>query len=496
MRNPWVYVIELTRNDSVHWTRSSRGGMLTIGGWCNWRVETRREVHSIEEILMETGFGNAAEEAITAGTRSASSFSRYLPYAMSLVGLLVGYLATRAFGLGTLAVAMAVVGAVSGYILCRVFQSRGKVSLTVTAIVFPLLAAVVCVAFLKLAPFRDRNQGIIALQSEKLKLTLRPPGRQKEWLIDRSGNMLPIWLASMIGPACLSELRGIEGDLTGLQNVDLSLLEPESVTWVRLGRLEPGGPPVSSELIGWLNECQAIPRRSMTQFTLVDYQAEDGLALANLNHRLMLTLQNCEQLPDLAELDGAEFLYLSGERLAAERARQLQHVDGLRFLRLNLSELGLETIEALSGLPKECYLTIEQAELNSESLEGLAALGVFGVELRGCQFRQIPRLPAAALLRNVASRPQVSGAPYLRLVSSQISYEECQLMASHFRCETLSLMDVRVSNFGPSESGFQAVENPFFDLESPEVEFFWELRHLQKIECNSGGWRTLDRPAD
>ncbi|MEM8734489.1 MAG: hypothetical protein AAGG44_09725, partial [Planctomycetota bacterium] len=144
------------------------------------------------------------------------------------------------------------------------------------------------------------------------------------------------------------------------------------------------GPTVSVDLIEWLNRCESFPKNTVVQFSLVDYRAEDGIVLEQLQHRLMLTLQHCEQLPDLSNLNGAELLYLSGERLLPQRARQLQHVDGLRFLRLEVPELEPETVRALSGLAEECFLTIEKAGLTNESLVELAKLEVFAIELDDC----------------------------------------------------------------------------------------------------------------
>ncbi|MEM8734490.1 MAG: hypothetical protein AAGG44_09730 [Planctomycetota bacterium] len=160
----------------------------------------------------EVGVVDASHAANT-HVVSQSVVSRFLPYAFSLVGLLVGYFGTNVFGLGMLAVVMAAVGAVLGYTLCRIVQARGQVSLVVTAVLFTTLAAILCVALLKLAPYRDRHRGIEALRAAQMTMTLRPPGQQNEWLIDRSGNMIPIWLANVIGPECLSELRSIEGEL-------------------------------------------------------------------------------------------------------------------------------------------------------------------------------------------------------------------------------------------------------------------------------------------
>jgi integral membrane sensor domain MASE1 len=112
---------------------------------------------------------------------SSNRPSRFWPYAASLVGLGTGYFITLYLSQQLLlAVGAAACGALFGFLLARIVQMKGRVSLSMLAIGFPLLVAIACALLLQLQGFRDRQRGFDELRMAGVGFRARQPQQADE----------------------------------------------------------------------------------------------------------------------------------------------------------------------------------------------------------------------------------------------------------------------------------------------------------------------------
>ena len=153
-------------------------------------------------------------------THSKSNLRTYLPHCCSLLALPICYATVLLISdQQLLAVCTAALGVVSVFFLCRTVQSRGQVSLAITIFVLPLLVAGGCAILLQLTPFVNRQRSIEALRAAGVAFRASPPDQSGEWQQNRSGTMLPSWIAKTIGSDCLSEIRSINGALGAFKSI-------------------------------------------------------------------------------------------------------------------------------------------------------------------------------------------------------------------------------------------------------------------------------------
>ena len=201
-------------------------------------------------------------------------WGRYLPYFASLLVIPISYLSILLLiGQQSLAVFGAALGAVVVYIICKTIQRRGKISLALMIFVLPLLMASGCILFLQLAPFVNHHQRIGLLRNAGIEVDARPPDQLGEWLQNRTGTMLPVWLVKLMGSDCLSEIDSIQGELGAFQSIEYAQLDMSraySVTFIQ----ESKSSHVTIELVDWLNKNSNI---ESLNFDFRYFSEEDGV---------------------------------------------------------------------------------------------------------------------------------------------------------------------------------------------------------------------------
>lgn len=302
----------------------------------------------------------------------------YLPYFASLLVIPIIYLSILLLiGQQSLAVVGAALGAVVVYIICKTIQRRGKISLALMIFVFPLLMASGCVLFLQLAPFVNHHQRIGMLRDSGFTINTRPPDQLGEWLQNRSGTMLPVWLIKLMGSDCLSEIDSIQGELGAFQSIEYAQLDMSraySVTFIQ----ESKSSHVTTELVEWLNKNSNI---ESLNFDFRYFSEEDGTALSHIadGRKLNVTIRNCESVAGLGSLSNLQSLHLIGESLPEEVARNISKLALLRSLRLDIRHFPLESIAEFKGYL--CYTQIVD-RLNPREITRFTRVWLESLELR------------------------------------------------------------------------------------------------------------------
>lgn len=303
----------------------------------------------------------------------------YLPYFASLLVIPINYLSILLLiGQQSLAVFGAALGAVVVYIICKTIQRRGKISLALMIFVLPLLMASGCVLFLQLAPFANHHQRIGMLRNSGFTINARPPDQLGEWLQNRTGTMLPVWLVKLMGSDCLSEIDSIQGELGAFQSISYTQLDMSraySVTFIQ----ESKSSHVTTELVDWLNKNSNI---ESLNFDFRYFSEEDGTALSHIadGRKLNVTIRNCESVAGLGSLSKLQWLYLIGESLPEKLARNISKLALLSALRLEVRQLPKESITELKGYSG--YMQIDVG-LHPDDIKAFAKLGLESLELSG-----------------------------------------------------------------------------------------------------------------
>jgi hypothetical protein len=303
----------------------------------------------------------------------------YLPYFASLLVIPISYLSILLLiGQQSLAVFGAALGAVVVYIICKTIQRRGKISLALMIFVLPLLMASGCVLFLQLAPFANHHQRIGMLRNSGFTINTRPPDQLGEWLQNRTGTMLPVWLVKLMGSDCLSEIDSIQGELGAFQSISYTQLDMSraySVTFIQ----ESKSSHVTTELVDWLNKNSNI---ESLNFDFRYFSEEDGTALSHIadGRKLNVTIRNCESVAGLGSLSKLQWLYLIGESLPEKLARNISKLALLSALRLEVRQLPKESITELKGYSG--YMQIDVG-LHPDDIKAFAKLGLESLELSG-----------------------------------------------------------------------------------------------------------------
>ena len=409
----------------------------------------------------------------------------YLPHFCSLVALPICYTSVLLHSdQQLLAVCAAALGVIFAFLVCRTVQRRGQVSLAVTIFVLPLLVAGSCAILLQLTPFVNRQRSIAALRAAGVGFQARPPDQTGEWLQNRSGTMLPVWIAKTIGSDCLSEIRSIDGELGAFQSISYGHLDVSRLNRVTF-KQQSKNSHVTNDLVDWLNAC---PRLDQVYFDFSYFSDQDGQALSRLadNRRSFVTIRNCESVVDLTSLKEVAWLHLVGNELLEPHARYLSQVADIPSLVLEIHELSSEAISALRGY--QGYVSM-RCGVAPDRIVDFAKLGLNSVELSN-----LPSVP-------LESAVELQGLPktrYLRIIDSKITASECIVLASLFQCETLALINITMNELNRDASipVLPGDTSPTPKLvPSPEqVDLFWMLPNLTEIQIYDGSWKHLKRP--
>ncbi|MEQ1830924.1 MAG: hypothetical protein ABL921_33565, partial [Pirellula sp.] len=350
-------------------------------------------------------------------------------------------------------------------------QQRGRVSLTVTVFVFPVLIAGCCSVYLQLSPYLNRQRSTMALKNAGVILQSRPPDQAGELLMNRSGKMLPVWLANAIGKECLSEVRSVRAKLEDLRISDLEQLETSKLWKVEFVQ-ESSGSHLDARLIQWFNSCSQLKH---VQFDFIHFAESDGHLLSQLAKRreCYLTIRNCESV-DLTSLKHVSWLHLVGDTLNESNVRHLGRDGGSPLLRLEIKELPAKSISLFSGYRSHIALL---SNVHADTYLGLAKLG-----LESISFENL----VSPLMFNVRTDVDLSITRRLTIARSTISLQDCKQIAELFRCEWLRVDGI------PKSNGIAAA---ICKLTAEQFEPFWELPNLQEISYFETEWKRLLRPA-
>lgn len=405
------------------------------------------------------------ESTATMSTTNSKSWTRFVPYCGALVGLLVGYGGAMLItSQQMLAVGVATIAALGGYLALRVIQMRGKLTLGLTAFGLPLLAALACFLFLRLTPYIDRQRAIDQMRESGIAFTARSPDQSGEWLRDRSGNMLPIWLARWIGPECMAEIRTITADLAQLKRADLSKLQNSKIVKVVLRR-DGESPPLSRNLVAWLNDC---PELRSIDLALAHYAEADAAALGQLlkDCRVQVGIDADTATGDFGCLPDGSMVRLSGGRLTAGTSEQIGQLQKPSLLTLEFLTVAPGGLGPLEQLDRDVPVYVMGATLTHQDLVDLAMQGRARLALTGVV---LPK--ELGFEQDATSKIRTET---LWIQQMQVSPVQLQHLCQLFNCRWVSLQQVM------SES---------------ELESLWATTALEELRCFDGSkWHVMSRP--
>ncbi|QDT09307.1 hypothetical protein [Planctomycetes bacterium K23_9] len=394
---------------------------------------------------------------------------RLLPYFASIAVILPVYFGTSYFaGQPMLGVALAALSSLSVFILVRLFQLRGKLTLSLTVFGFPLLIALGFACFAALDPFFKLQRHANMLRDAGLTFRGRAPDELGEWKRTHDGVMLPTWLANRIGPDCMTKISSIHGDIGRLQSIPFRELG-SSIRSLNLRRDERA-PAVSPELVDWLNKLEE-PRLF---FSIDHYSDEDGKALSKLQHRysnFSLSINN--RTGDLSKLGRVSNLNLQGDVLTSVQAKQISALPSLYTLELNLIEHSADSLQALEIGSGYGNLRIKSGHLSDAAWNALAGVPCQGLDLQAIDLQNVPeRTDESPRVPPV----DVSGFAW-RLTTSNSSTDKLRKAIRFFGRTHLRLND---------------------PITEARVNELWGSNNLRFIQFRAPGsdtWKVVERPA-
>lgn len=418
----------------------------------------------------------------------------YLPHVCSLVAIPICYTSVLFLsGLQMLAVSAAALGVFAAFLLCKTIQRRGQVSLAAMIFVLPVLMAGSCAIYLRLKPFVNHQRIIEEFRSAGIGFRARPPDQSGEWLRNRTGTMLPVWLATTIGSDCMSEIRGIDSELEAFQSINYRQLDVSKLIDVKF-KQSSNKSHLSNDLVELLNGC---PELDAVAFDFSYFSVEDGESLSRLTHkRKHITIRNCESLANLKSLGelrlgASSSLHLMGTELTERIARQLSRVE-VTWLRLEFHQLPPTAVSELQGFQGNVSVHCGIASQNSIGSECIVAFAKLG--LNSLYLEHIGSVPTASEIE-LPSFPKTRD---LSITNSSISVSDCKRLAALFQCESLYLRGIKsvVSDRDGSIPVLLKDEDltPDQGPSAEEFDSFWELPNLMHIRLLDGLWNELERP--
>jgi len=384
------------------------------------------------------------------------------PFLCALVALIPVYIVIRfSTGLTMLAVAGSALAALMAFVGYRVIQFRGRLSLSIVVIGFPLMAAILFATYQSLAPFRERQKSISMLRVAGITYGKRLPDQVGEWKRDHRGMMLPVWLADRIGPDSMTSLRSIDANLDAFQGIEYSALDMTELSRIQLTRLFTE-PDVDPKLIDWLNQVEL----KQLSFSLVHYSDDDADALSKLTHPYGARIYLSDRpTGDLSALRKANYVNIVANKLSTTQAQQLCQLN-LHMLNLEVRHLPAETIDALQGWESEApNMMITGAKLDADRWRALSRLPVLSLRLTGLDDASIQSIPDS---------PPGNGIRRLNVSGNRLSFDEIRRLVQLFRPTDL----------------FCTTE-----LSEEQIEALWPITEkLTSVSINVQPWPTYTRP--
>ncbi|MCO8120707.1 hypothetical protein NHH03_03080 [Stieleria sp. TO1_6] len=387
---------------------------------------------------------------------------RYLvPGLCGLAGLVPIYLVTLfVTGLPLLAVTLAAIAAAVGFIGCLLVRNRGKMSLAIVVIAFPIIASLAFLTIQLLGPLAQRERSIAVLRGSSIGYRVRSADQLGEWQRDRNGRMLPTWIVNQIGPDCLSELTAIDGDLGAFQSIQFNDIDPSQLSRIELNRYYRDGQAVSPQLVSWLNGVDSTRLR----FRLFDLTQADVDALAELQRDYQLTIENVDEYSgDFSRLKSASSLSIRGAELTKQQMRQLAALSATRIT-LDGFQLTADTIASLNDRSTDrSNLTIQNTKLDSAALGALLSVPRCGITLSNVRL-PVPGLESyliGLVTPEDADQRTIPMARSVLVLQGKPTLADAKRMVGLFHCQQF-MIDLVVSQ--------------------QQVDSFWDFPELETIQ--------------
>ncbi|WP_372895246.1 hypothetical protein [Stieleria sp.] len=362
-----------------------------------------------------------------------------------------------------LAVALSAVAALLGFMSCRLIQLRGKLTLAMLVVGLPFVASLVLVTTRHLQPFVQRERSISILRGTRMQFRVRSASQVGEWQRDQSGNMLPTWVATRIGPDCLSQLTTLSGSLSELQSVRFTAIDRSVVSRIALHRVFGDSGPIAPELIDWLNGTDA----ATIQFSLSNFTTADGEALAGLRNKYQLTIENVDSLTgDLSRIKTAKRVKLYGESLSEEQARQLAQLSATEIT-LDGFRLSPNVIECLNdqSISDHADLLITHTSIDVPTLDAILRLRDRSIELRNVRLPTLSRKMQVGLRTERDVDASLSPGAFSVLVNGgNLTISDVHRLIALFRCKRLHI------DLAPSET---------------DIDSLWEFSCLKQVHIRN-----------
>ena len=343
-----------------------------------------------------------------------------------------------------LAVACAAFASLLTFLFARVVQLRGKLTLAITVIGFPLLAAVALAGFQALNPFIYRQRSIGMLRNAGVTVGLRHADQAGEWKRNRKGQMLPVWVADRIGPDCMSELRSIDTELGRIQGVSYRDVDTTDLSRINLTRFD-ALPPVQKGFVDWLN---GLSLRSL-QLTLLDYSDADGDALAGLRIPYSIKIYQERELGDVSKLETAQSITIRADQLEIEVAEQLSRLPDYS-LTLEVDQISSAAVDALWTEDERTYVRLFQTEFDPEAWRSLSRIPLINLSLDDVDLDRVP----------TANRGSVGQVQHLHIDAADVRPKDL-----------INLIELLGARHLAAR----------LDLEESELGRYWQIPHLEVI---------------
>jgi hypothetical protein len=344
-------------------------------------------------------------------------------------------------GHAMLSVSMATITALVVAVVLRLWQRRGKITLSTVVIIVPLLMSLLFSGIGLITPLAERQRTIDLLRSGGVQFYANGPSRQGEWYGIRDGWVLPTWLVDSIGHDSLSEVHTLSSELGEFQSLSLDQIHLVKRPKIELSRVSQREPPISPQLVAWLNQLDS-PR---IHLKVEEFSKADSDTLANLDHGFSLTITNIDRSSgDLSKLSRASQLTVHGSRLSEMQAEQLAAIVATTTLELSGLELTPPAIDTLFGQSPSNHsrIGINDCSLNDAMVGSLVARQTGPMNFRRVALPGIKTLIdwlGYTGLSHDAGAPVTGAATTAKLYveAKQLTIDEaCQLVAL-FPCHTI-----------------------------------------------------------
>ncbi|HBE66829.1 MAG TPA: hypothetical protein DDW52_01640 [Planctomycetaceae bacterium] len=373
-------------------------------------------------------------------TPKQSSLSRWIPYVVAAVSVPIVYLTVVAMlDRQMLAAVLASIVSLTLLTIIKTWQTRGRLSLAATTIVLPLLAALCCVALLKLAPLAERQAAIEQLRAANIQSRLKAPSIQGEWAQDSSGFLIPVWLARWFGPDCLTEVRELDFDLADVGDINFDSIPTGALREVKIRRAR-ATPKLAKTMVDWLNTLSDV--QLTIQFESVT--DNDLKEIARIKPGLLNNVHldfGSEPIRPVSNTTYSSRVVLGGSTLSAEVARQLVSVRTQNTLTSFLvPKLEPGAAEVLVE-NKSRFLRFDETELTASEIAAISSGRLRHLVLFDCSLPSASEIRDAAAARGQAkssSSPAPDDIRWLTIYEGSSNLNQILTIAEAFECYSLS----------------------------------------------------------